>query len=74
MFLSNFQKQSVRLILLAVLDSTVGKKCGNNEHKNCYVKNLEPNQGKKPRPTTRRVFTLHEHGQIGYKVTHPVTT
>jgi len=58
-FLSNFQKQSVRLILLAVLDSTVGKKCGNNEHKNFYVENLESNQGKKPRPTTRWIFTLH---------------
>ena len=74
-FLSNFQKQSVRLILLAILDLTVGK---NAEIMNTriffYVENLEPNQGKKPRPTTRRISTLHYHGQICYKVTHLVTT
>jgi len=29
-----------------------------------------PNQGKKSRPTTRRIFTLHYHGQIGYNVTY----
>ena len=33
-----------------------------------------PNHGKKPRPITRRIFTLHYHGQIGYKVTHLVTS
>ena len=35
---------------------------------------MENNQGKKPRTTTRRIFTLHYHGQIGYKATHLVTS
>ena len=70
MYLPNFRKQSVRLILLTDPDATIGKQCGNNEYKNFYVENLVPNQGKKQRPTTRRIFTLHYHGQISYEVTH----
>jgi len=69
--LPNFGKQSDWLILRTDLDTAIGKYSGNNEHKNFYVENLVPNQGKKPRPTTRRIFTLHYHGQIGYEVTHP---
>jgi len=42
-----------------VLDWAVDKKSENKEHKNFYVENLEPNQGKKPRPTLVGFFTLY---------------
>ena len=58
-----FANQAVWLILLPDLETVVGKYAENNEHKNFYVENLVPNQGKKPRPTIRRIFTLHYHGQ-----------
>ena len=73
-FLPNFRKQAVWLISLLDLDTAVGKYAENNEHENFYLENLVPNQGKKPRPTTRRIFTLHYHGQNGYNATHPVTS
>ena len=69
-----FANQAVRLILLPDLDTAVGKYAENNEHTDFYVENLEPNQGKTPRPTTRKIFTNHYHGQLGYQVTHLVTT
>jgi len=50
-----FENQAVRLILLPDLDTAVGKYTENNEHTDFYVENLVPNQGKKPRPTTRRI-------------------
>jgi len=75
--LPDFRKQSVSLIALAVLDQAVGKYCGNKEHKYFYVENLEPNQGKKLRPTPCRIFTQFTNGQKRlqgnthcYKVTH----
>ena len=37
-----------------------------------YVENLVPNQGKKPRPTTRRTFSLTRAN--GYNATHSVTS
>jgi len=46
-FLPNFREQTVGLILLPNLDTTVGKYAENNEHKNFYMENLVPNQGKK---------------------------
>ena len=46
----------------------------NNEHKNFYVENLVPNQGKNHDLPPVGFFTLHYHGQIGYKVTHLVTS
>ena len=51
MFLPYFRKQSVSLIVLAVLDYGVANIVEIKEHKYFYVENLEPNQGKKPRPT-----------------------
>ena len=56
MFLSNFREQVVWLILTPDRDTAVGKYAENNEHKNFYVENLVPNQGKKPRPATHRIF------------------
>ena len=70
-FLPNFREQVVQLILLPDLDTAVGKYAENNEHKNFYAENLMPNQGKKPRPTTHRIFTLHYHGQIRLQCNSP---
>ena len=79
MFLPNFREQAVWLILLPDLDTAVGNYAENNEHKNFYVENLVPNQGKKPQPTTcrilpttRRTFPLTRAN--GYNATHPVTS
>ena len=66
-----FANQAVWLILLPDLDTAVGKYVENNEHKNFYVENLVPNQGKKPRPTTRRIFTLHYQRQTRLQCNSP---
>ena len=67
------------MILLPDLDTAVGKYAENNEHADFYVENLVPNQGKKPRPTTRmilpttcRTFSLTRAN--GYNATHQVTS
>ena len=77
--LPNFREQVVWLILLPDLDTAIDKYAENNEHKNFYVENLVPNQGKKPwpttcriSPTTRRTFPLTRAN--GYNTTHPVTS
>ena len=62
--------QATWLILQPDLDTAVGKYAENNEHTDFYMENLVSNQGKKPRPTIRRIFTTHYHEQIGYKVTY----
>ena len=72
MFLPNFREQSDRLILLSDLDTAVDKYAENNEQKNFYVENLMPNQGKKPRPTTHGIFTLHYHGQTRLQCNSPI--
>ena len=74
-----FANQAVRLILLPDLDTAVGKDAENNEHTDFYVENLVPNQGKKPRPTTRRILpttrrTFPLTRANGYNATHPVTS
>ena len=67
-----FANQATWLILQPDLDAAVGKYAENNEHTNFYVENLVPNQGKKPRPTTRRTFPLTPAN--GYNATPPVTS
>ena len=79
MFLPNFRKQAVQLISLPDLDTAVGKYTENNKHKNFYAENLVPNQGEKPRPTTRRILpttrrTFPLTRANGYNVTHQVTS
>ena len=59
MSLPDFCKQSVSLIVLAVLDSAAGKYYGNKEHNYFYVEKLEPNQGEKPRPTLVGFSSIH---------------
>jgi len=73
-FLPNFSEQSVRLILLTDLDSIVGKKM--RKIKNARIFTSKTLCSTKVKTTTyhRRIFTLHYHGQIGYKVTQPVTS
>ena len=74
MSLSNFHEQSVWLILLINLDTAVGKHSGNNEHKNFYVENFVPNQGKNHDlpPVGFSLFTITR--KLGYNATHPVTS
>ena len=74
-----FANQAVWLILLPDLDTAVDKYAENNEHTDFYVKNLVPNQGKKPRPTTCRILpttrrTFPLTWANGYNATHPVTS
>jgi len=58
-FLPDFCKQSLSLNLQGVLDWAADKKSETKEHKKFYVESLEPNQGKKPRPTLVGFSTLH---------------
>ena len=69
-----FTNQAVWLILLPDLDTAVGKYAENNEHKNFYVENLVPNQGKNHDlpPVGFSLFTIT--GKLSYNVTHPVTS
>ena len=67
------------MILAPDLNTVVGKYAENNEHTDFYVENLVPNQGKKPRPTTRRILpttrrTFALTRANGYNATHPVTS
>ena len=75
--LPNFCKQSASLFGLTILDSAEGTNNENVEHTTFYVENVVPNWGKKPRPTTCRIFTqitkwektLQSNSHC-YKVTH----
>jgi len=74
-----FPNQATWLILQPDLDTAVGKYTENNEHTDFYVENLMPDQGKKPRPTTRRILlttrrTFPLTRANGYNATHPVTS
>ena len=74
-----FANQATWLILQPDLDTAVGTDAENNKHTNFYVENLVPNQGKKPRPTTRRILpttrrTFPLTRANGYNATHPVTS
>jgi len=74
-----FANQATWLILQPYLDTAVGKYAKNNEPTDFYVENLVPNQGKKRRPTTRRIlpttrriFSLTRAN--GYNAPHPITS
>ena len=74
-----FANQAIGLILQPDLVTEEDKYAGNREHKDFYVENLVPNQGKKPRPTTcrilpttRRTFPLTRAKRL--QATHPVTS
>ena len=74
-----FADQATGLILQPDLDTAVDKYAENNEHTDFYMENLVPNQGKKPRPTTRRISptarrTFPLTWANGYNATHPVTS
>jgi len=78
-FCQIFANQAIWLILQPELDTAVGKNAENNEHTDFYVENLVPNQGEKPRPTTRRIFpttrrTFPLNTGKRLQATHPVTS
>ena len=53
----NSRKQPVNLFGQAVLDTARSKNSAELRTHDFYVENLEPKQGKKPRPTTYRIST-----------------
>jgi len=73
--LPNFRKQLASLFALTVLDSAERTIKENAEHTIFCVENLEPNRGKKSRPTTCRIFTQSTKRALKrYKIATTVTT
>jgi len=75
--LPNFRKQSASLFGMTIFDSAESTNNKNEEHTTFYVENLVPDRGKRPRHTTRKIFTqitkraktLQSNSHC-YKVTH----